>query len=488
MSAHSAPSCLVRCHGNYALPPRDMRSHHAWAHGGGTALRPGSPRAGWVLLRATDSRKQIPEWRGCQTWRACTPGLCIRHERGQGTRLTTKSSVVLPRPDLYLWDLRLCFGRGMPSSDSELDVLLLDTMWIAASSRHARSATLECPAAVAAGAEALAPIGLVTCGMAALKADAKPCGCCGIGVLCEGNTTPACEGPATGLGGRGLVATVDSSTCIRVAIDVIAEVKLCRAAVRSIGSRPGVCPGVAGTEWAPRLAPWAKGALGLKADGPGMGAAGLVDVAVHRTVCGRLKLKVVVAVVSVGAVLVPAAKEDTVSCVLLSTVSLVAMVTTVVVYVLPNDVTVWDGDVTVYILPAVVIFAPSVLQMVFPIVEAMLAEFIFGRILLHLKPVGFGCREPHFQQWRRWLMETGTVRKRQFQQLKTSWWTGVTLYSLVTSTDWPRQLNGWSGVSRGPWFYPRVCLTGQPGVCDYEVIVVKTVRSGVKHARLHIMA
>ena len=121
--------------------------------------------------------------------------------------------------------------------------------------------------------------------MAALKADAKPCGCCGIWVLCGGNATPACEGPPTGLGGRGLVATVDSSTCIPVAIDVIAEVKLCRAAVRSIGSRPGVCPGVAGTEWAPRLAPWVKGALGLKADGPGMGAEGLVDVAVHRTVC-----------------------------------------------------------------------------------------------------------------------------------------------------------------------------------------------------------
>ena len=57
----------------------------------------------------------------------------------------------------------------------------------------------------------------------------------------------------------------------------------------------------------------------------------------------------------------------------------------------------------------------------------------------------------------------GWVGKRQFQQLKTSWWTGVTLYSLVTSTDWPRQLNGWSGIARGPWFYPRFCLTGQPG-------------------------
>ena len=80
MSAHSAPSCLVRCHGNCALPPRDMQSHLAWAHGGGTALRPGSPRASWVLLHAPDSRKQIPEWSGCQTWRACAPGLCIRHD------------------------------------------------------------------------------------------------------------------------------------------------------------------------------------------------------------------------------------------------------------------------------------------------------------------------------------------------------------------------------------------------------------------------
>ena len=82
----------------------------------------------------------------------------------------------------------------------------------------------------------------------------------------------------------------------------------------------------------------------------------------------------------------------------------------------------------------------------------------------------------------------GQWGKRQFQQLKTSWWTGVTLYSLVTSTDWPRQLNGWSGVSREPWFYPCFCLTGQPGVCHYEVIMVKTVRSGVKHVRLYIMA
>ena len=24
-----------------------------------------------------------------------------------------------------------------------------------------------------------------------------------------------------------------------------------------------------------------------------------------------------------------------------------------------------------------------------------------GNVLLHLKPVGSGCREPHFQQWRR---------------------------------------------------------------------------------------
>ena len=109
---------------------------------------------------------------------------------GQGTRRTTKSSVVLPRPELYLWGLRLCFGRGMPSSDSELDVLLPYTMWKAASSRHARSATLGCPAAVAARAEALASIGLVTCGMAALVADAKPCGCCGIGVLCGGGGMP----------------------------------------------------------------------------------------------------------------------------------------------------------------------------------------------------------------------------------------------------------------------------------------------------------
>ena len=118
------------------------------------------------------------------------------------------------------------------------------------------------------------------------------------------------------------------------------------------------------------------------------------------------------------AVLIPAAKEDTVLCVLLNTVSLVAMVTSVVVYVLPNNVTVWHGDVTVYVLPAVIIFAPSVLQVVLPIVEAMLAEFIFGRVLLHLKPVGFGCREPHFQQWRRWLMETETVRKKAIPAIK----------------------------------------------------------------------
>ena len=35
-------------------------------------------------------------------------------------------------------------------------------------------------------AEALALIGLVTCGMTALKTDEKHCGCCGIGILCRG--------------------------------------------------------------------------------------------------------------------------------------------------------------------------------------------------------------------------------------------------------------------------------------------------------------
>ena len=413
---------------------------------------------------------------GLRAWPLYTPWW------GQGTRRTTKSSVVLPRPDLYLWDLRLCFGRGMPSSDSELDVLLPDTMWIVASFRRARSAALGCPAAVAAGAEALAPIGLVPCGMAALKADAKPCGCCGIEVLCHsGMRGPRTRAWRAWVGGYSRLQHLHPCGhwchCWGQTLQCSCEVYwnqtrcLTWCCWNWVGAKVGTL-----------------GALGLKVDGLGMGAEGLVDVAVHRTFCGRLKLKVVVAVVSMGAVLVPAAKEDMVSCVLLNTVSLVAMVTTVVVNVLPSDVTVWDGDVMVYVLPAVVMFAPSVLQVVLPIVEAMLAEFIFGKVLLHLKPVGFGCREPYFQQWRRWLMETGTVRKRQFQQLKASWWTGVTLYSLMTSMDWPRQLNGWSGVSRGPWFYPRFCFTGQPGVCHYEVIKLKTVRSGVKHTRLHIMA
>ena len=60
----------------------------------------------------------------------------------------------------------------------------------------------------------------------------------------------------------------------------------------------------------------------------------------------------------------------------------------------------------------------GVLQVVLPIVEVTLAEFIFGRVLLHLKPVGLGCREPHFQQWHRWLMETGTVRKKAIPAIK----------------------------------------------------------------------
>ena len=160
----------------------------------------------------------------------------------------------------------------------------------------------------------------------------------------------------------------------------------------------------------------------------------------------------------------------------------------VVVYVLPSDVTVWDGDVTMYVLPAVVMFALSVLQVVLPIVEAMLAEFIFGRFLCTWNRLVWGVVNNTSNRGVVDSWKQGQWGKRQFQQLKTSWWTGVTLYSLVTSTDWPRQLNGWSGVSRGPWFYPRFCLTGQPGVCHYEVNMVKTVRSGVKHARLHIMA
>ena len=76
-----------------------------------------------------------------------------------------------------------------------LDVLLPDTMWMVTSSRHARSAMLGCPAAVAAGTEALTPTRLATCRMTVLKADAKHWGCCGIGVLCGGNATPACESP-----------------------------------------------------------------------------------------------------------------------------------------------------------------------------------------------------------------------------------------------------------------------------------------------------
>ena len=77
-------------------------------------------------------------------------------------------------------------------------------------------------------------------------------------------------------------------------------------------------------------------AIGLKVDGPGMGAdavvkgpcvESLVDVAVHRTVSGGLKLKVAVAGVSLGAVLVREAKQDMVSCVVPNTVSVVAIVT-----------------------------------------------------------------------------------------------------------------------------------------------------------------
>ena len=351
-----------------------MRSHRAWAHGGGTALWPGSPRASWVLLRAPDSRQKFRNGEG------------VKH--GGLARLAFVYAMMGPGHSPYHKVI------GGPAAPRLIPMGLTFVLW-------ARDAVVRFRAGRAAPRYHVNTSQFSSCSFSHAGVS---CSCGGrgwgigtdrVGYLWNGGTEGWCKalwllwhwGTVRGECHSGMRGPRNRAWRVWVGgYSRLQHLHPCghwchcwgqtlqgSCEVHRIQTR---CLPWCRWNWVgAELAPWAKGALGLKADGPGMGAEGLVDVAVHRTVCERLKLKVVVAVVIVGAVLVvPAAKEDTVSCVLLNTVSLVAMVTTAVVYVLPNDVTVWNGHVTVYVLPAVVIFAPSLLQVVLPIVEAMLAE------------------------------------------------------------------------------------------------------------------